>query len=469
MDDFVSAEFQQKQHLQNQLSMYDANGKDPQNDRIHGNTMHVPPQMYGGDDMWQMNQQLPQSYWPGQMQQVYQGNQRRMDSNPYLNFQQFQNMNSTDHQVMDAMRNNYPPYLHIPNQDPEVAQAMLNLGNNRDGNHPMGGIHPHMNDPAAHFYPPLPPHYYQPMDMQHHIMPGHDPGSYYSNVQPRDHPIYHVRDPRDHAIPISIPPQQHPIAMDRKRKRPIDMPRRPLSAYNFYFSEERERILASLSENEGEDVTDLGQKDDGDQKAKEHTDITSDPVPTKSESKSDRGDGDDDSEPAPSTSEAKADKVDDNDPDTCGERLLTQRWEDSKKRRPHRKSHGKIAFNELAKLIGNRWRKISPEKKEKYNLLAERDLDRYNQQMKDYSATRVNKTNNLASNFGPNSDPVAQNMPQHVMVPPQHMQFHQHQMAPQQVYQLNGAVASYPNVPSDDRGQNVNVPSSESLKPKIDE
>lgn len=429
MDDFASSDFQQKEQRQNQVP-------NPHNDRMHGNA-HPPPQMYGGDDSWQMNHQLPQSsYWPGQMQPMYQGNQRR-DSGPY--FHQFQNMNPND-QAFDTMRNNYPPYLHRPNQDPEVAQAMLNLGSSRDGNHQMGGFHPNMNDPSSHFYPPIPPYYYPNMDMQQHMMPGHDHGGYYSN-----HPMYPMRDPREHPIAINIPPQQHPIAMDKKRKRPSDMPRRPLSAYNFFFSEERERILASLSSNEGEDASEESHEDGIEQ---------NEPESTKKEDL-----------PATTASEPKSDKVDENDPETCGERLLTMRWEEAKIRRPHRKSHGKIAFKELAKLIGNRWRKITPDQKQKFNLLAEKDLDRYNQQMKDYNAKRSTKINTVASNFGPMTDSVAQVMSQHAMVHPQKMHLMQHPMAEQQQTlsdrPLEGFSSVNQNGPSNGNNENVTAPKLE--------
>ena len=51
----------------------------------------------------------------------------------------------------------------------------------------------------------------------------------------------------------------------------------------------------------------------------------------------------------------------------------------------HRKSHGKITFQVLSRLIGQRWRDISdPEVKQRYFNLAKKDLKRYNFHMKEY-------------------------------------------------------------------------------------
>lgn len=383
MDDAVPTEFQ---HRQQQVQMY--------YDRDAMEQNNIPPHMYGGpqfgsaqeqeQEMWRKHQQ--QSYiHASQMQQGYQGNlhQHGMTDGHY--YHQFQTMNPSD---------SYQPYLHRPNhQDPEVAQAMLNLGNDRDGNHRHAP-----NDPAAHFYPPPPQYYYHPMDMQHM---GHaqDPGTYYPTVHPREPQMYPPRDQGDHQT--HVPPQQHPIAIDKKRKRPSDMPRRPLSAYNFFFSEERERILAELSgedKKEGEKVEDAdsnGTKEDQPQDNEKNASESETAVTSKSDAQDDVLTNSKDEKKSDveqkSEIDTSAEKSEDVDPDSCGERLLSQRWEDSKKRRPHRKSHGMIAFKDLAKLIGQRWHKISETQKKKYNNLAEKDLERYTEQMKVYNSKRAAK------------------------------------------------------------------------------
>jgi hypothetical protein len=70
------------------------------------------------------------------------------------------------------------------------------------------------------------------------------------------------------------------------------------------------------------------------------------------------------------------------------ERLLQIRDAKTVKRRPHRKSHGKIAFKDLAKTIGKRWRALTEHGKIRYTQLAEKDLQRYNEQMKEYNTKR---------------------------------------------------------------------------------
>jgi len=128
--------------------------------------------------------------------------------------------------------------------------------------------------------------------------------------------------------------------------------RRPLSAYNFFFSEERVHVLNSIP-----DPVDKDAAADGSGAA---------PAPKPSESKEEV--------------EKKA--------QSTAERLLNIRDAKNVKRRPHRKSHGKIAFKDLARTIGQRWRALTEEGKQKYNALAEKDLQRYNEQMKEYNSKR---------------------------------------------------------------------------------
>ncbi len=127
---------------------------------------------------------------------------------------------------------------------------------------------------------------------------------------------------------------------------------RPLSAYNFFFSEERVHVLNSIP-----DPVDKDAPADG---------SSATPAPKPAESKEEV--------------EKKA--------SSTAERLLNIRDAKNVKRRPHRKSHGKIAFKDLARTIGQRWRALTEEGKQKYNALAEKDLQRYNEQMKEYNSKR---------------------------------------------------------------------------------
>jgi len=113
-----------------------------------------------------------------------------------------------------------------------------------------------------------------------------------------------------------------PASQDSKASMPI----RPLSAYNFFFSDERERILHN------------------------------------------KGDEDDvfDSE--------KKQRL-----------LLAHLSKDRTKRRPHRKTHGKINFTTLSKLIGQRWKQLPEDRKNFYREVAAIDLERYQRELRERS------------------------------------------------------------------------------------
>jgi len=179
----------------------------------------------------------------------------------------------------------------------------------------------------------------------------------------------------------------------KKGKRPADMPRRPLSAYNFFFSEERERVLAALpdpsGQKEGEaskegDVATNEDKDaklegEGSKKDDTTTATTSEMESTKSVKEESAGTNNVEATKDSESAEKEAEKKQSNT-----ERLLALRNSQRNVRRPHRKTHGKIGFKALAKLIGERWRALPPEKREYYTKLAETDLARYKEQMKEY-------------------------------------------------------------------------------------
>ena len=106
------------------------------------------------------------------------------------------------------------------------------------------------------------------------------------------------------------------------------MPIRPLSAYNFFFSDERERILQNKTSNADDEIFDNSKK----------------------------------------------------------QRLLLQHLaKDRSKRRPHRKTHGKINFTTLSKLIGQRWKSLPDERKNFYREVAAVDLERYQRELRERS------------------------------------------------------------------------------------
>ena len=135
-----------------------------------------------------------------------------------------------------------------------------------------------------------------------------------------------------------------------KTEYPDDAPRRPLSAYNFFFSSEREKILAELHKSAG------GGGEGGEEGTKE----------IMSPSHQD-----------PDLPDAAAQRV-----------LMRQKYPEKKKRRPHRKTHGKIGFRDLAKTIGAAWRSLPSQRVSHYRKLAEMDRQRYRSQMLEYSRER---------------------------------------------------------------------------------
>lgn len=108
------------------------------------------------------------------------------------------------------------------------------------------------------------------------------------------------------------------------RKKHKDKPKRPLSAYNLFFKDERANILQA--------------------------------IPTK-------GEGDEEEEDKKEEGEEQDD-------------------DDKKKGRKRKKApHGKIGFESLAKAIGERWQKLEGERLEHYKKLAAEDMKRYKEQM----------------------------------------------------------------------------------------
>lgn len=161
-------------------------------------------------------------------------------------------------------------------------------------------------------------------------------------------------------------------------------PKRPLSAYNFFFREERSRILDSLPKggekmkNEPKDLReDKEEKKEDKEEKKEH----------KEEKKEDKEEG--------GGEEKKKD-----DPTKSTDKDYDQVGDDGKKI-----PHGKIGFENLAKLIGRRWQELDAAGVEKYKKLADEDMTRYKKEMEIFLAKEAQE--NAASGLGVDGDLMA--------------------------------------------------------------
>ena len=82
--------------------------------------------------------------------------------------------------------------------------------------------------------------------------------------------------------------------------------------------------------------------------------------------------------------------------------LLAGHWfRDRTVKRRHRKTHGKVSFTTLSKLISQRWRELSAEHKEFYRQIAQEDLERYQRELGNLNG------NVSAANAAPNTSPNA--------------------------------------------------------------
>jgi hypothetical protein len=112
------------------------------------------------------------------------------------------------------------------------------------------------------------------------------------------------------------------LFLPRQQKKPKDKPKRPLSAYNFFFKEEREKILKVVL-------------------AEDPTTVQPDP------------------------------EADDFIQDELIGRL--------------KKEGGKVSFEEMGKIIGQRWKNIDPDRLSKYAEMAAEDTERYKTEMQAYN------------------------------------------------------------------------------------
>lgn len=249
-------------------------------------------------------------------------------------FQGYHHLDRHHENLTHVHKQNGPPFYNLHHTGKSEAITTQNVGNVHTLHHAV------QMQPQGHF----PDHLQHPSSMGQYM---ETPGGGHV-MDPRSHGSDHLH--AQHSQVYQVVHSKND-SMHKKRKRPVDMPRRPLSAYNFFFSEERVRLLAEIP-------------DPDENKTASSKDIDTEVSST------------DDNHDINKESSASS------------ERLLKIRDAKILKRRPHRKSHGKIAFKDLAREVGKRWKALDELEKARYNDLAEKDLQRYNEQMKDYNSKR---------------------------------------------------------------------------------
>ena len=212
--------------------------------------------------------------------------------------------------------------------------------------------------------------------------------------------------------------QEAPSSAKKKKKRckiADHEPRRPLSAYNFYFSEERELVIALLSapageaaaeaeaageENDGKENNPGGSNDAASDGASSTATLTStDTATADAISKPDEAALPQDERDSAtqqlqqllSTRKIPYDEMEELQKkiNINTQRILDTHIEGDRVKKSHKRMHGKIAFQKLARIIGQRWRNISDaEKKQYYFALAKTDLERYNKQMEEIRSSQ---------------------------------------------------------------------------------
>jgi len=158
---------------------------------------------------------------------------------------------------------------------------------------------------------------------------------------------------------VSAAANARAIKKHNKKTKVKGKPKRPLSAYNFFFREERSRILDSLPKGHKKRKKKKGSKGD-DGKDDKDTDAIK-----KEEGDNDAQNDDENKDYGKNEGTAK-----------YGGKDYDQVGEDGKKI-----PHGKIGFENLAKLIGKRWQELDADGIEKYKQLADQDMTRYKKEM----------------------------------------------------------------------------------------